>query len=53
MIGKSERGPVAIGAIRRYGAAYRLAVGGGLPLSIAIWLSRVVAFAGLDMEAIH
>jgi fumarate hydratase, class I len=54
MIGKAERGPVAIDAIRRHRAAYLMAVGGAAYLvSKAIRRSRVVAFADLGMEAIH
>jgi fumarate hydratase class I len=54
MIGKAERGPVAIDAIRRHRAAYLIAVGGAAYLvSKAIRRSRVLAFADLGMEAIH
>jgi fumarate hydratase, class I len=54
MIGKAERGPVAIDAIRRHRAAYLIAVGGAAYLvAKAIRRSRVVAFADLGMEAIH
>jgi len=54
MIGKAERGPAAIDAIRRHRAAYLMAVGGAAYLvSKAIRRSRVVAFADLGMEAIH
>jgi fumarate hydratase, class I len=54
MIGKAERGPVAIEAIRKHGAAYLMAVGGAAYLvSKAIRTSRVVAFADLGMEAIY
>ncbi|HEY6894519.1 MAG TPA: fumarate hydratase C-terminal domain-containing protein, partial [Rhodanobacteraceae bacterium] len=54
MIGKAERGPAAIDAIRRYRAAYLIAVGGAAYLvSKAIRRSRVVAFADLGMEAIY
>jgi fumarate hydratase class I len=54
MIGKSERGPVAIDAIRKHGAVYCIAVGGAAYLvSKAIRASRVVAFADLGMEAIR
>jgi fumarate hydratase class I len=54
MIGKSERGPVAIESIRRHQAAYLMAVGGAAYLvSKAIRASRVVAFADLGMEAIY
>ena len=54
MIGKAERGPVAIEAIRKHKAAYLMAVGGAAYLvSKAIRSSRVVAFADLGMEAIY
>jgi fumarate hydratase class I len=54
MIGKAERGPVAIEAIRKYRAAYLMAVGGAAYLvSRAIKSSRIVAFADLGMEAIY
>jgi fumarate hydratase, class I len=54
MVGKSERGPVAIEAIRDYKAIYLMAVGGAAYLvSKAIKKSRVVAFADLGMEAIY
>ncbi len=54
MIGKSERGPVAIEAIRRHQAAYLMAVGGAAYLvSKAIRAARVVAFEDLGMEAIY
>jgi fumarate hydratase, class I len=54
MIGKAERGPVAVSSIRRHGAAYLAAVGGAAYLlSKAIRRSRVAAFADLGMEAIH
>jgi len=54
MIGKSERGPVAIEAIRKHKAAYLMAVGGAAYLvSKAIRSARVVAFADLGMEAIY
>jgi fumarate hydratase class I len=54
MVGKSERGPAAIEAIREFGAVYLMAVGGAAYLvSKAIHGSRVVAFADLGMEAIY
>jgi fumarate hydratase class I len=54
MIGKAERGPVAIEAIRRHKAAYLMAVGGAAYLvSKAIRQSRVLGFAELGMEAIY
>jgi len=54
MVGKAERGPVAIEAIRRHKAAYLMAVGGAAYLvAKAIRKSRVVAFADLGMEAIY
>ena len=54
MIGKAERGPVAIDAIRKHKAAYLMAVGGAAYLvAKAIRKSRVVAFQDLGMEAIY
>ncbi|HSI56361.1 MAG TPA: fumarate hydratase [Ideonella sp.] len=54
MIGKAERGPAAIDAIRRHGAASLVAVGGAAYLlSKAIRQARVLAFGDLGMEAIH
>ena len=54
MIGKAERGPTGIEAIRKHKAAYLMAVGGAAYLvSKAIKSSRVVAFADLGMEAIY
>jgi fumarate hydratase class I len=53
MIGKAERGPEAIAAIREFGAVYLMAVGGAAYLvSKAIRGSRLVAFGDLGMEAI-
>ena len=54
MIGKAERGQLAIDAIKKHQAVYLMAVGGAAYLvSKAIRKSRVVAFADLGMEAIH
>jgi fumarate hydratase class I len=54
MIGKAERGPAAIDAIRRHRAVYLIAVGGAAYLvSKAIRSSRLVAFPDLGMEAIY
>ena len=54
MIGKAERGPIAIDAIRKHEAVYLMAVGGAAFLvSKAIRSARVVAFEDLGMEAIH
>jgi fumarate hydratase, class I len=54
MVGKAERGPVAIEAIKKHKAAYLMAVGGAAYLvAQAIKASRVVAFEDLGMEAIH
>jgi fumarate hydratase class I len=54
MVGKAERGPAAIKAIRRHQAAYLMAVGGAAYLvSKAIRAARIVAFADLGMEAIY
>jgi len=54
MIGKAERGPQAIEAIRRHRAASLIAVGGAAILvSKAIRSAKVLAFEDLGMEAIH
>ncbi len=54
MIGKAERGPAAIEAIRKHRSVYLMAVGGAAYLvSKAIKGSRVVGFADLGMEAIY
>ncbi len=54
MIGKAERGPVAIEAIRKHQSAYLMAVGGAAYLvSKAIRSAKVVGFADLGMEAIY
>jgi fumarate hydratase, class I len=54
MIGKAERGPLAIESIKNHKAVYLMAVGGAAFLvSKAIRKSRVVAFEELGMEAIH
>jgi len=54
MVGKAERGPAAIEAIRDHKAVYLMAVGGAAYLvSKAIKKSRVVGFADLGMEAIY
>jgi fumarate hydratase class I len=54
MIGKAERGPAGIEAIKKHGAVYLMAVGGAAYLvSKAITGSRVVAFPELGMEAIY
>ncbi|WP_311515137.1 fumarate hydratase [Oligella urethralis] len=54
MIGKAERGPVAIDAIKKHQSAYLMAVGGAAYLvSKAIRGAKVVAFEDLGMEAIY
>lgn len=54
MVGKAERGPIAIESIKKHGAVYLMAVGGAAFLvSKAIRASRVVAFEDLGMEAIR
>jgi fumarate hydratase, class I len=54
MIGKAERGPVAIDSIRQHQAAYLMAVGGAAYLvSKAIRGAKVVGFEDLGMEAIY
>ncbi|WP_126445363.1 fumarate hydratase [Sulfuricystis multivorans] len=54
MVGKAERGPAAIEAIKKHQSAYLMAVGGAAYLvSKAIKAARVVAFPDLGMEAIY
>ena len=54
MIGKAERGPVGIEAIKKHKSAYLMAVGGAAYLvSKAINHAAVVGFADLGMEAIY
>ena len=54
MIGKAERGPVAIEAIKEFEAVYLMAVGGAAYLvSQAIKAAKVVGFPELGMEAIY
>ncbi len=54
MIGKAERGPVGIEAIKENKAVYMMAVGGAAYLvSKAIVNSKVLAFEDLGMEAIY
>ncbi|MFT5395746.1 MAG: fumarate hydratase class I [Gammaproteobacteria bacterium] len=54
MVGKAERGPMGIEAIKKHKAVYLMAVGGAAYLvSKAIIDSKVIAFPELGMEAIH
>jgi len=54
MVGKAERGPTAIEAIKKHQSAYLMAVGGAAYLvSKAIKHAKVVGFADLGMEAIY
>lgn len=54
MVGKAERGPIGIEAIKKHRAVYLMAVGGAAYLvSQAIKSSRVVAFEEMGMEAIY
>jgi fumarate hydratase, class I len=54
MVGKAERGPTAIEAIKKHQSAYLMAVGGAAYLvSKAIKAAKVVGFADLGMEAIY
>jgi fumarate hydratase class I len=54
MVGKAERGLVAIEAIKKHQSAYLMAVGGAAYLvSKAIKTAKVVGFADLGMEAIY
>jgi fumarate hydratase class I len=54
MVGKAERGPVAIESIKNHKSAYLMAVGGAAYLvSKAIKSAKVVGFGDLGMEAIY
>jgi fumarate hydratase class I len=54
MVGKAERGPTGVAAIKKHKAAYLMAIGGAAYLvAKAIRKSRVLAFADLGMEAIY
>ena len=54
MIGKAERGPEGVAAIKKHGAASLIAVGGAAYLvARAVRKAKVVAFADLGMEAIY
>lgn len=54
MVGKAERGPVAIESIKKHKAVYLTAVGGAAYLiSRAIEKSTVIAYEELGMEAIY
>ena len=54
MIGKAERGPTGIEAIKKHKSAYLMAVGGAAYLvAKAIKAAKVVGFADLGMEAIY
>ncbi|MCB1200679.1 MAG: fumarate hydratase [Leptospiraceae bacterium] len=54
MIGKAERGQIAIDAIEKHKSVYLIAVGGAAYLvSKAIRSSKVVAFEDLGMEAVY
>lgn len=54
MVGKAERGPMGIDAIKKHKATYLMAVGGAAYLvSKAIRSAKVVAFEDLGMEAIY
>ncbi len=54
MIGKAERGPTGIEAIKKHKSAYLMAVGGAAYLvAKAIKQAKVVGFADLGMEAIY
>lgn len=54
MIGKAERGPVAIESIKKHKAAYLIAVGGSAYLvSKAVKSAKIIAYEDLGMEAIR
>jgi len=54
MIGKAERGPAGLEAIKKHGVVYLMAVGGAAYLvSKAIKSAKVLAFEDMGMEAIY
>jgi len=54
MIGKAERGPMGIEAIKKHRAVYLIATGGAAYLvAKSIRAARVLAFAEMGMEAIY
>ncbi|MCV6637889.1 fumarate hydratase [Candidatus Albibeggiatoa sp. nov. NOAA] len=54
MVGKAERGAIAVEAIKNHKAVYLMAVGGAAYLvSKAIKDAKIVGFEDLGMEAIH
>ncbi len=54
MVGKAERGPSGLDAIKKHQSVYLMAVGGAAYLvSRAITSAKIVAFEELGMEAIH
>ncbi|MCY7318796.1 MAG: fumarate hydratase [Ramlibacter sp.] len=54
MIGKAERGPEAVEAIRKHKSAYLMAVGGSAYLlAKAVKSAKVLGFEDLGMEAIY
>ncbi len=54
MVGKAERGPAGIEAIKKHKAVYLMAVGGAAYLvSKAITSAKIIAFPELGMEAVH
>ncbi len=54
MVGKAERGPIAIEAIKKHKAVYLIAVGGAAYLiSKSIEKAKVLAYEELGMEAIY
>jgi fumarate hydratase class I len=54
MIGKAERGSIAIEAIKKYKSSYLMAVGGAAYLvAKAIIGAKIIAFPELGMEAIY
>ncbi|GLR13637.1 fumarate hydratase class I [Chitinimonas prasina] len=54
MVGKAERGPAGLDAIKKHQSVYLMAVGGAAYLvSKAIKGAKVVGFADLGMEAIY
>ena len=54
MIGKAERGSIAIKSIKKYSSVYLIAVGGSAYLiSKAIESAKIIAFKDIGMEAVR
>ena len=54
MLGKGERGPIAVAALKEHGAVSLIGIGGaGYLISKAIRNAKLLAFEDLGMEAIY